>query len=219
MSSGLRPADAHLTGLLSQSIHQPQPGARTTLRAASKGLMLGAVGAAKAMDCFSSVLVFSHWITGPRHPQEAEETGHLLGWGAALFLPLKQSNFGRAMGASVASQNRARPAIAKIIFIHTHTHTYTPLPPTLERASSLLGRGLLGGLQRGCLGRVLEGPAHSLRWVTVWPLNRCHRWVRDCPCTGPSSAGAAGGGSASAWGGKGVAAQTQTRAPACLQEE
>lgn len=126
MSSGLRPADAHLTGLLSQSIHQPQPGARTTLRAASKGLMLGAVGAAKAMDCFSSVLVFSHWITGPRHPQEAEETGHLLGWGAALFLPLKQSNFSRAMGASVASQNRARPAIAKIIFIHTHTHIHTP---------------------------------------------------------------------------------------------
>lgn len=49
-------------------------------------------------------------------------TGHFLGWGAAVFLPMKQYNFGRGMGAPVGSRNRARPAIAKIIFIHTHTH-------------------------------------------------------------------------------------------------
>lgn len=30
----------------------------------------------------------------------------------------------------------------------------------------------------------------------LWLLSRCHRWAHDCPCTGPGSAGAAGGGTA-----------------------
>lgn len=44
----------------------------------------------------------------------------------------------------------------------------------------------------------LRSPVHSLRWGALQSLSRSHRWVRDCPCIGPGSAGAAGGGSTSA---------------------
>lgn len=117
------------------------------------------------------------------------------------------------------------------VFIHL-----LPLPPTVtprERSSlpspgpagraaeglpqagprtPVLGPG--GCLHCSCLQSLTGWPERPspLRWVALWPLSRCHRWARDCPCTGPGSAGAPGGGSASASGGTGAAAQTQTPA-------
>lgn len=85
---------------------------------------------------------------------------------------------------------------------------------TGPRAHSLAPRAVYGSCLRGLAEGPGPGPARP-EVVAGCPLSRCRRWVRDCLCSGPGSGGAAGGGSASAWGGKGVAAQTRTRAPAC----
>lgn len=67
--------------------------------------------------------------------------GHLLGWEAAFFPPIKQESHQGAFW--LLPEHRPRPATAKInIFI----------PPT-PQPSSL---GLLGGQQRGCLRQAGE---------------------------------------------------------------
>lgn len=129
---------------------------------------------------------------------------------AAIQLP---GQWGRGWGGSLEAfrtQTQASPSKN-----HLYSHTDLRCRPwdCWEAMTGLPQTGpsnpQLGPLELGSL----------TEWVALWPLSRCHRWVRDCLCTGPGNAEAAGGGSAFAWGGKGVAAQIQTQAPACLQEE
>ncbi|KAF6094672.1 hypothetical protein HJG60_011782 [Phyllostomus discolor] len=90
------------------------------------------------MACSSSGPVYIHRIPGPLTPSGGSGEGLPLGWEAALFPPVKQSDYSAELvggwgdwlgeGAAGCSWTRTRSGTAEIVFIHTAAPA-APSPP------------------------------------------------------------------------------------------
>ena len=156
-------------------------------------------------NCVSSVPVFSHWITGPLTASGSTGEGAPPGVGGSPLPANITTDFYQG-----APRTQTQTSYSKNLYWKPNPQPPSlPIPEPAWRVAE--GWPQAGEPQclapRGCVSIApacrawqggLRSPVHSLRWGALRSISRCHRWVRDCPCTGPGSAGAAGGGSTSA---------------------